>query len=415
MSRSTNSKFLTFPQGTYFFLSFFRLLGPLSSVRYAWNFLQIRLREYSICRRLEILTDLLIRLSPCGHVLCLSCLREWFRKAPPALDDMDIDPEELGDPHYIIMRTKSCPSCRAVVKHRPVPIFMVKAVVSSLKRSKPLLAAHLASPMEDNESDFDKDNPWKGIFPSSEEESMDEASENSADEFAFDPYSEDEDDDDEGPHELYQPHQFLYQLYTGITSDSDNADESDHDDHDENDSGREDYDNDNDVVLDQSSDEECDYILPRWMPPTVEVDPNAYPMSELNTGSIKLLQRGCSWEMVQNYDISYSHSFGIIVSLHSLNQLYASDDDSDGDIQADPMHRVYLGWNITLENDDHDGDLYMTSILEDIKANPSRWQLTPRRGVRGAMDAKRLVPADEVIEYDSTDMEMWLDADSGDL
>jgi len=34
---------------------------------------------------------------------------------------MDADPDELTDPQYVLMRSKTCPSCRAVVKHRPVP------------------------------------------------------------------------------------------------------------------------------------------------------------------------------------------------------------------------------------------------------------------------------------------------------
>ncbi|KAF8872833.1 hypothetical protein CPB84DRAFT_1798926 [Gymnopilus junonius] len=371
--------------------------------------------EFSVqCQICMELPDNPFALSPCGHVLCLSCLREWFRKAPPTLDDMDIDPEELSDPHYILMRTKSCPSCRAVVTRRPVPVFMVKAVVSALKRSKPPLAGHLSLPIDDGASDFDKDNPWKGIFPSSEEESVDDTSENSADEFAFDAYSEDEDEEhhEDDLDELYHPrHRFQYALYAE-SSDSDNGEESGPDDYDENNNGHEDDDDNNGVVLEHSNVDGCDYILPHWMPPTVEVDPSAYVVLGISSGTIKLLQRGCSWEMMQNYDISYSHSFGIIVSLHSLDQLYASDDDSDSDIQIHGMNRVYLGWNIILEDNDDDGDIYMANVLDDIKVNPFRWQLTPRLGMRGAMDAKRLVPADEVIEYDSTDTEMWLDAES---
>ncbi|PPR06388.1 hypothetical protein CVT26_004649 [Gymnopilus dilepis] len=358
-------------------------------------------------------------LSPCGHILCLSCLREWFRKAPPTLDSMDMDPEELSDPHFVLMRTKSCPSCRAVVRYRPAPVFMIKAVVSALKKSKPPLPGHLELPVEEDATDYDKNNPWKGIFPSSDEESMDDASEGSAEDFALNTYySEDDEDLQEELFRMYNRHgaEVPPTMYADSTSDSDNANGSARDYDDEAQSALDDDErNGNHVFLGDSEEEELDYVLPRWTPPTVEIDARSYDISEMNPVHIKLLQRGCTWEMLQNYDISYSHRLGIIVSLHSLDQLYASDDDNDGDSQVDGMNRVFLGWNITLERHDLDGESYMSKVLEDMKENPARWILRPRRGVRGAVDARQLVPADEVIEYQSTDTEVWLDAEPEDL
>ncbi|KDR68006.1 hypothetical protein GALMADRAFT_257564 [Galerina marginata CBS 339.88] len=345
------------------------------------------------CQICMDLPDNPFALSPCGHVLCLSCLQEWFRKAPPTLDDMDIDPEELTDPHYILMRTKSCPSCRAVIKRRPVPVFMVKAVASALKKSKPSLAGQFTFPGELSLGESDRDNPWKGIFPSSEEESGEDDSGDSGDGFDLEGYSEDDEE-----------RQVMLSLYQGYrfhaSSDSEVDDDSDHDEE-----------------ADHASDEEGDvsrpfYVLPRWEPPSVDVNLGDYTMSEADAPEYtKLLQRGCGWEMIQNYEVSYSHRFGIIVSLRSLNHLYASDDDSDGDVDLNGMSRVYLGWNIALEDDDADGETFMTEILEDIKTTPTRWHITPRPGVLGAMDARRLINAGDVGDYDTTDTEVWIDAE----
>lgn len=330
-------------------------------------------------------------LNPCGHVLCLSCLQEWFRKAPPALDDMDADPDELTDPQYVLMRSKTCPSCRAVVKHRPVPIFMVKSVVAAIKKTK---SPHTSSPGSRRNDDYLDDNPWKGIFTSSEEEEADD------DEGGDDDESQAGSDSDDlgGWYRHSHSAHFEPAVEEGnVTSESEMENEEDEED--ENEDDNEDDDDDDDDVL---------YTQQRWAPPTVSI-PDYHIEGDDFPNWRKLLQRGCSWDMLHNFDVSYSHGSGIVVTLRSLDHLYASDDE-DGDNADDiNMYRVFLGWNIALDLDDTDGENYIQEMLREIKDVPERWEVIPTPGMLFAIDARRLVVVDEAGEFDTTDSEAWFD------
>ena len=344
------------------------------------------------------------RLSPCGHVLCLSCLQEWFRKAPPTLDDMDIDPEELTDPHYILMRSKSCPSCRASVKHRPVPVFMVKAVATTLIKAKPTSSL---TPLFNRvaHTEAESDNPWKGIFPSSDEDEGNHS----------DLESESESDDEEAEDFLnfYHSRHLRRAIFASMDStDSEIEDEEDddgEDDGDEADEGHESTSSDDEAEVDRPH----VYVVPRWAPPRVNIDCTRYNLADdVILQSIKLLQRGCTWEMLKNNEISYSHESGIVISLPSLRDIVGSDDESDRSIDAESMNRVFLGWNIVLDESDVDGEAFLLGMLEDMKRNPRGWQFGPRPGVLGAVDVLRLARADEVEDYDTTDSEVnWIDAE----
>jgi hypothetical protein len=306
-------------------------------------------------------------LNPCGHVLCLSCLQEWFRSAPPALDEMNVDPDELTDPQYVLTRSKTCPSCRAVVKHRPVPIFMIKSVVTVLKKSK---SPHTSSPGSRHNDDYiytAEDNLWKGIFASSGEE--------------------EENDDDESQVEsdsdgLGHWHRHAAAVEDNATSESEMENEEDDED---------------DGNL---------YTKQRWAPPTVSV--TDYREDDV-PNTVKLLQRGCSRDMLQSFDVSYSHDCGIVVALRFLDRLYPLDDDEEEDADDIIMHRVFLGWNIALKPGDTDGEDYLCEILTKIKDVPERWQMTPTPGVPSSIDVRRLVVVDEAEEFDTTDTEAWID------
>lgn len=315
------------------------------------------------------------------------------------MDDMDIDPDELTDPHYILMRSKSCPTCRAIVKRRPVPVFMVKAIASALQKAK-ATALSITGPCGHpgnggHDPQAEAEDPWKGIFPSSDDDSEDA---DSAEDYGF--LSDFE--DNEGPQALLELfHQQQHPMLGGsmfaafdLSSDSEAHEEESEEE-----------------GLDDDSEEE-EFVLPRWSPPRVGHRPDVWQGDSQE--SLKLLQRGCNLGMILNFDIAYSHRFGIVVSLHSLDQLYCSDSDFDGSEDRHPtgMNRLYLGWNIYLDPDDADGEIYLGGVLEDIKNNPSRWFVTPRPGVHGARDAKRLVRLDEVEAYDTTDSEIWLDAET---
>jgi hypothetical protein len=336
-------------------------------IRHSFHFTRLILSSYS--------------LNPCGHVLCLSCLQEWFRKAPPALDDMDTDPDEWTDPQYVLKRSKTCPSCRAVVKHRPVPIFMIKSVVAALKKTKP---PRTCSPGSWRNNDYLYDNPWKGIFTSSEEE------EEADDDDDGDESQAESDSDDLGGWYRHS-HSARFEAVGGnATSESEMENEEDEDD---------DEDDDDDDVL---------YTQQRWAPPSVSI--TDYHVGEDDVPNWeKLLQRGCSWDMLHNFEVSYSHGSGIVVALRSLEHLYASDDDDDDDADDINMYRLFLGWNIALDPDDPDGEYYIQEILREIKDVPERWQLTPTPGVPFAIDVRRLVAVDEAEEFDTTDTEAWID------
>jgi len=298
---------------------------------------------------------------------------------------MDADPDELTDPQYVLMRSKTCPSCRAVVKHRPVPIFMVKSVVSAIKKTK---SPNTSSPGSWHNDDYLYDNPWKGIFTSSEEEADDE--DDDGDDNDDDESQAESDSYDFGGWYRHRAH-FEAAVEGNATSESEMENEEDEEDDDE--------DDDDDDVL---------YTQQRWAPPTVSIFDHHIEGDDLaNWG--KLLQRGCSWDMLRNFDVSYSHSSGIVVTLRSLDHLYASDDDDDDNADDISMYRVFLGWNISLDPDDEDGENYIQEILREIKDVPERWEVSPTPGMPFAIDARRLVVVDEAEEFDTTDTEAWID------
>jgi len=278
---------------------------------------------------------------------------------------------------------------------------MVKAVATTLIKAKstlsltPLLtrAAH---------TDAESDNPWKGIFPSSDEDEGNNS----------DIESESESDDEDGAEfvDFYRSRHLQRAILASMDStDSEIEDEED-------DEGEEDEADERD---ERSSDDEAEvdrhhvYIVPRWAPPRVNIVYTQYNLvDDVTLQSVKLLQRGCTWEMLRNNEISYSHESGIVISLPSLRNITGSDDDSDSEIDAGSMNRVFLGWNIVLEESDVDGEAFLLDILEDMKRNRRRWQFTSRPDVLGAMDVHRLARADEVEDYDTTDSEVnWIDAE----
>ena len=366
------------------------------SVKFAWIYQKDHLRTLCIRHNKFHATKAKINhsLNPCGHVLCLSCLQEWFRKAPPALDDMDADPDELTDPQYVLMRSKTCPSCRAVVKHRPVPIFMIKSVVAAIKKTKP---PRTSSPGSWRNNDCLNDNPWKGIFTSSEEEPED------GDEDGDDESQAESDSDDLGVwyrHSHSARARFEAAVEGNATSESEMENEEDEGEDNDEDEGDDEYDDeDDDVVL---------YTQQRWAPPSVSI--TDYHLGEEDVPNWeKLLQRGCSWDMLHSFDVSYSHGSGIVVVLRSLDHLYASDDDDDDDADDINMYRVFLGWNIALDPDDTDGEDYIQEIIREIKDVPESWEVTPTPGVPFAIDVKRLVAEDEAEAFNTTDSEAWFD------
>jgi hypothetical protein len=268
---------------------------------------------------------------------------------------------------------------------------MVRAIAGALRKAKSLNTPLLP---QSRESEGSRD-PWKGIFPSSEEE--DGATDDG------DPSTEESESDFDlqvgvgtAPH-YFRRRAVRRAMFRAMYSSTISDEDEDAEDSSE---------SDDDAQANNT------YVRPRWAPPSVDVELTEFDISEEQdpVSTFKLLQRGCTWEMIQNYDLSYDHSSGIVLSLRSLNHLYASDDEEGGP-EPEDMNRVLLGWNITLDDVDVDGEAFICKVLEEIKRSPFRWEVTPRIGVPGALDARKLFPADEVVDYDTTDTEIWMDSD----
>ena len=265
------------------------------------------------------------------------------------------------------------------MKHRPVPVFMIKSVVAAIKKAK---SPRIGSPGR-HKSDYLYDNPWKGIFTSSEEEADDDDDDDDESQAESDI---DDDLDDWNRHSHIAHFEATIEGYA--TSESEMENEEDEDD-----------DEDDDGVL---------YTQQRWAPPTVSIT-DYHGGEDYVPNWEKLLQRGCSLDMLHSFEVSYSHGSGIVVALGSLDHLYASDGDDNEDADDINMYRVFLGWNIALDPDDTDGENYIQEILREIKDVPERWQVVPTPGVPFAIDVKRLVVVDEAEEFDTTDTEAWID------
>ncbi|VDC03359.1 unnamed protein product [Peniophora sp. CBMAI 1063] len=286
----------------------------------------------------QICIDTLSRpyaLSPCGHVLCLACLQDWFRHAPLSAADMDTSDDEMPS---LVHRTKSCPVCRAKVKERPLQLYMLKAVIAAVdgareKRESPPLDLG--------------DDPWEGIFPSLigvEDEDLEDLEDLTT--------SEEEEEDDE----------------EGSSMDDEASDE---------DGGLLD-------VYDNSSDDdyEGDWVRPTWAPPHITHPARLHPEPFFDA----LLRRGATLPMIERFDMDYTHADGLSVQ--------------NGDM------RVYLGWNVWLDEEDGDGGRLVEWLEEDMDARPERWVFES-----GGRVAVRLVRGDGE-RYQEADSEDWIDEES---
>ncbi|KAI6126156.1 hypothetical protein EDD16DRAFT_1856446 [Pisolithus croceorrhizus] len=239
----------------------------------------------------QICMELLLKpyaLSPCGHVLCVTCLQEWFRKAPMGDDDMN----DVDDPDYILHRRKTCPCCRARVLHRPIPIFAVKSIAAALAKVKGTCTAAV-SPSRDAITELD---PWEGIFPPG---GSGETSEEDEDEEGEDDDDYEEDDDRSSD------------WYEDVFSYGTDSDEEPYD---------------------------GDYVYPQWEPPTVIVDEDDYLFDQLDAGEFNALRRGATLLMLREYDVRYSHEEGLVAHDEDYNRYFLgwnirlSSDDENGEV-----------------------------------------------------------------------------------
>jgi len=279
-------------------------------------------------------------LSPCGHILCVTCLQEWFRKAPVIDDDMYDD----EDPDYLLRRRKTCPCCRTNIRHRPIPVFMIKAIVAAVAKMRGSQPTLPGRDVVSNDSD-----PWEGLFPD-EEEDIDDYGETDGE----------DDDEDEDPDEEDEEDSSWYDEVFRYGTES----------------GEESYDG--------------EYTFPQWEPPSVVIDEDDYLFDQLDEGDLDCLRRGATIGMLQEYDMEYRHTEGLIARDEAYN-------------------RICLGWNIRLSADDENGELYMRHIADDMTARPDRWHIVEDDD--GGFEACRLVPVDDVCEYQDTDTDNYMEVD----
>ncbi|KAF7345404.1 Ring finger domain protein [Mycena venus] len=340
-------------------------------------------------------------LAPCGHVFCLECLQQWFRSAPGNDSDDGMDPEDREE--YILSREKSCPCCRTRVVRRPVPVFLVKSVVTALRSTttQPIAAA--------DEEDAD---PWKGLFlPDYESSESDDdvdldgygSSEDDGAEF-FDHYSDDLEELDDAEMALALGLGAAYpQELTRFYASASESEDGSASDSDEDEEGEEENVEDEDEEKEGDSDTDTTYCLARWEPPGHVVE-----FENVSNSLWKMQRRGCTTQLIALFNMRYHHDEGLIAHVSSL-------DASEHDVSMG-HNRLFLRWNIdigieSVADSDVDGEAeraYIGRQLRDIRRHPERWMLTERHGYPGRMDARRLAPVEEDAEiYDTSDSEAY--------
>ncbi|ESK87396.1 ring finger domain protein [Moniliophthora roreri MCA 2997] len=328
-------------------------------------------------------------LSPCGHVLCMSCLQDWFRKAPPTLDDMDIDPEDADDPEYLKYRQKSCPCCRAIILKRPAPVFVLKSVVNAVTKHKSDSHSSTSSSQRSNSPLVGEEDPWEGLFPDEHEDDMiDEDDGYLRHYYGHDLYLEDS--DSEG----------LESIMIEVDSDAESVEDNGEGHHHE-----------PEELSDAESLEDPLYVKPSWEPPV-----GTYTREELRhlpAQKAAMLIRGGTLWMIRALHMDYSHRDGFIVYLYGLDDVGQVPYDtmyrrSAEERQKRNLHRIFLGWNIRGAREgliEEGGKEFMNQLLDSYTNEPWRFHVDERRG--GKLDVHVLVQADDCVDYDTTDTEVY--------
>jgi hypothetical protein len=142
-------------------------------------------------------------LSPCGHVACFSCLVNWFTSDAPGQQQNNAEqvavnfdnPSQNNDPPVaqananevaiaapapappiavppfpVPRRKKTCPQCRAIVRSRPIEVWLIKDMVGNVVRSgladPDSIPPDLRNPpTAKTPTPARNDEEWKDIFP----------------------------------------------------------------------------------------------------------------------------------------------------------------------------------------------------------------------------------------------------------
>ena len=220
----------------------------------------------------------------------------------------------IDEPLPLILRKKTCPFCRAVIRSRPLPLFILKDLLSVLAKSKSSGAAGSVQSLPPP----DLDDPWAEIFPPLRSGSE----------------SDEDDEEDLSEEDYWGP-------YGGIYDNDDDEDDEEDEDVEE----LREYD-------DTSDDEyEGEWVAPKWEPPMHRA---ATPLDPF-PGTDVLLRRGATYEMIEAYDVQYAHGEGLTALVNGMC--------------------LYLGWNIELADEDEDGSAFLAWCLDDMEVNSYRWSL----------------------------------------
>ncbi|THU92988.1 hypothetical protein K435DRAFT_967484 [Dendrothele bispora CBS 962.96] len=332
-------------------------------------------------------------LAPCGHVYCLPCLQDWFKKAPTSEDDMDIDPEELNDPEYIMSRQKTCPTCRAIVTRRPSPLFVVNNIVAAFKKFKDLpVAVPSITPSAPGTSALTSilsrrsnsplvgdEDPWDGIF------------------------YEDVETEEEEEDEIDMDSEYMYGYMFGAADGWESYDGEEYSVYGDDNS---DEDEDDEDEESGSDDDDHEYVYPHWEPPSFARGRNRFPH---DSPHLSLLRRGCTQWMINRFHMEYTHDQGLIAYLHSFDERDLDHPVPDS-ISTNRMSRLFFGWNIQRYDRElgrrMTGKEYMRCVLCLFADAPERFIMHAGRE-SDTLDVHMLVKAGDDPECDTTDSEVW--------
>ncbi|EJD07669.1 uncharacterized protein FOMMEDRAFT_16297 [Fomitiporia mediterranea MF3/22] len=281
-------------------------------------------------------------LVPCGHVFCQGCLQSWFRTGRQPGEDDD-DRERVPT----IFRIKTCPCCRSLIQIRPVPLFILKNVLSAFATEN------------QTENITPDEEPWKDIFPS-EADLLDDVSD--SDDFDSEDASTSSSGDDE----------YIRQRILVVSESEDSEDE------DENEDGNDVGDDEDEGDETSSSDDD----VPTMHRPARalahyrnEITQRMHPQASAE--HLQLLQRGVKPQMIGRFRVRFDAQEGIVARMRSGTD-------------------VYLGWNIMLPMEDFpDGRIFMRWVAINVTENPGSWIRT-HTGRRIAF--KRLIPRYQTTE-----------------
>lgn len=262
---------------------------------------------------------------------------------------------------------KTCPSCRAEVFERPTPLFLARDLIHIIDKAVAGNGNDLGAP---------GGGPWDRLFPKKEQRRV------ADDEELWEPY----------------PEHLLYGSGAGTSTQAGTcrscgiAYETGHCTRNTcrrlPESEVSNYSDDgalNATPGRARGQTNYEHVYPRWAPPLFTVDPSEVDQLD----NLHLLRRGATPAMVRRYAMTYNHDEGICATIEN---------------QYGTVGQIYLGWNIHIEPNDHDGRLFMEGMLQEMRTNPELFAI--ENCDEGPWLAWMLVPRDQAVDFDLTDSEV---------